>query len=322
MARRPARFAPLSLDRISTYPLKNRKSKVSIGEFGQPLGHKGGITAFIDRLPRILAARDLRAVIAAVARAHRRGRPVVVGMGAHLTKVGLNPVLIELIEAGVISAIAVNGAVIIHDFELAVAGKTSEDVEAQIDGGAFGMARETGACLNEAIALGQRNGYGIGRSVGEWLLTHPAPYRDFSLLAAAARRAVPVTVHVAIGTDIIHMHPAVDPAALGAGSHLDFRLLAGVVAQLEGGVYLNIGSAVILPEVFLKALTLARNLGHKVNRFTTVNLDFISHYRPITNVVRRPTQNGGRGYNLIGHHEIMLPLLAAGILEALQTRPA
>lgn len=314
------RFNPISLAGIQTYPLKNRPSKVAIGDFAKSLATGSSITDFIDRLPRLLAAEDLRAVIRAVVSARRRHRPVIVGMGAHLTKVGLNPILIELMEQGAITAIAVNGAVIIHDFELALAGKTSEDVEAQLGSGAFGMARETGKFLNEAIKGGVHKGIGIGRSVGQWLLEHPAPHRKQSILAAAARLDIPVTVHVAIGTDIIHMHPAVSGADLGEGSHLDFRLLASVVSELEGGVYLNIGSAVILPEVFLKALTLARNLGHRVNRFTTVNLDFINHYRPLTNVVRRPTQNGGRGYNLIGHHEIMVPLLAAGILELLRRR--
>ncbi len=317
MPRRPPQLVPLALDGVSTYALTKRKSKVSVRDFATPGESAGSISRFIDRLPRLLAAQDLRGVIRAVTQAHRRGRAVVVGMGAHLIKVGLNPVLIDLIDRGVITALAMNGAAVIHDFELALAGKTSEDVEQQLATGAFGMARETGLYINEAIRQGLEHGSGIGRSVGRWLLEHPAPYRRHSILATAARRGIPVTVHVAIGTDIIHMHPAVSGAALGEGSHLDFRLLAAVVAGLEGGVYLNIGSAVILPEVFLKALTLARNLGHRVERFTTVNLDFINHYRPLMNVVRRPTQKGGRGYNLIGHHEIMVPLLAAGIVESI-----
>lgn len=317
--RRPA-IHRIDFAGIRTYPLKSRKSIVSTREFGRPPSGRIRITPFIDSLPDILAAKDLRAVIEAVARAHRRGRPVLVGMGAHLTKVGLNPILIHLMEKGVISALAMNGAVIIHDFELALAGKTSEDVDQQLETGAFGMAEETGRILNEVIAKGVSQGMGIGASVGAWLADSDAPYRKFSLLAAAHRLGIPATVHVAIGTDIIHMHPAVSGAATGEGSLEDFRLLSSVVADLEGGVYFNIGSAVILPEVFLKALTLVRNLGHKVDRFTTVNLDFIAYYRPITNVVRRPTRKGGQGISLIGHHEIMVPLLAAGILERIRRR--
>jgi len=307
----------IDFSRIRTYPLKSRKSKVSIREFGRPLKRRGRITPFIKTLPDILAARDLRAVIDAVVLARRRKRPVLVGMGAHLTKVGLNPILIDLMERGVISALAVNGAVIIHDFELAMAGKTSEDVDEQLGIGAFGMAEETGRDLNRAIVEGVRRGLGIGAAVGIWLNHSGAPNLKFSILAAGDRLGIPITVHVAVGTDIIHMHPSVSGAALGEGSMADFKRLASVVAQMEGGVYLNIGSAVILPEVFLKALTLVRNLGHAVEEFTTVNLDFIQHYRPLTNVVRRPTQRGGRGYHLTGHHEIMVPLLAAGILEKL-----
>ena len=312
---------PIDFSGIRTYPLKSRKSKVSIKEFGRPFKGKDRITPFIDSLPDILAAKDLKAVIAAVVNAYKRKRPIIVGMGAHLTKVGLNPILIDLMERGVISALAVNGAVIIHDFELAMAGKTSEDVDEQLGSGAFGMAEETGRYLNEAIIKGVGQGLGIGESVGRWIHDSKAPNKPYSLLAAAYRLEIQVTVHVAVGTDIIHMHPAVSGAALGEGSLLDFRRLCSVVANLEGGVYLNIGSAVILPEVFLKALTLVRNLDHTVEHFTTVNLDFIQQYRPLTNVVRRPTQKGGRGYSLTGHHEIMVPLLAAGIIEQIGRSP-
>jgi hypothetical protein len=305
----------IDFSRIRTYPLKSRKSKVSIQEFGRPFHGRDRITPFLDSLPDILAARDLRAVIDAVVLARRRKRPVIVGMGAHLTKVGLNPILVDLMERGVITAMAVNGAVIIHDFELAMAGKTSEDVDEQLGSGAFGMAEETGRDLNRAIVEGVRRGMGIGAAVGRWLNRSGAPNLKFSILAAGERLGIPITVHVAIGTDIIHMHSSVRGAALGEGSLTDFKRLSTAVAQMEGGVYLNIGSAVILPEVFLKALTLVRNLGYVVEKFTTVNLDFIQQYRPLTNVVRRPTQKGGRGYHLTGHHEIMVPLLAAGILE-------
>ena len=239
-------------------------------------------------------------------------------MGAHPTKVGLNPVLVDLMERRVITALALTGAVIIHDFELAMMGHTSEEVDTEINTGRFGMAEETGRLLNEAITHGVRKGLGIGEALGTWIEERRFPNRNTSLLAAGARLGIPVTVHVAIGTDIIHMHPAVDGAALGEGTLRDFRTFAAVVAGLEGGVYLNLGSAVIMPEVFLKALTLARNLGHTVDRITTVNMDFLPHYRPLTNVLRRPTQKGGAGHMLIGHHEIMVPLLAAGVLESLR----
>jgi hypothetical protein len=240
-------------------------------------------------------------------------------MGAHPIKVGLNPILIDLMKRGVISCLAMNGAGIIHDLELALVGKTSEEVEAGIDTGSFGMARDTAELLNGAIARGAKQGIGLGQAVGD-LISHGAfPYKTMSLLATGSRLGIPVTVHVAIGTDIIHMHPSADGAAIGATSLEDFKRLTSVVAHLDGGVYLNLGSAVLMPEVFLKALTIARNLGHHVVDFTTVNMDFLQQYRPVTNVVRRPTQAGGRGYALTGHHEIMFPLLAAGVIEALGT---
>jgi hypothetical protein len=217
-----------------------------------------------------------------------------------------------------VTAVAMNGAVIIHDFELAMMGHTSEEVDAEIDSGRFGMAEETGRMLNEAIVSGAKEGWGIGEAVGAYITLRKKqfPHYRTSVLATGARLGIPITVHVAIGTDIIHMHPAADGAAIGAGSLLDFRKLAAVVAGMEGGVYLNLGSAVILPEVFLKTVTLGRNLGAPLTDLTTVNMDFLSHYRPLTNVVKRPTQKGGRGYSLTGHHEIMVPLLAAAIIEA------
>lgn len=251
--------------------------------------------------------------------ARRRGRPVIVGMGAHVTKVGLNPILIDLMRKGVITALAMNGAVIIHDFELAYLGQTSEEVEAEIDSGRFGMAEDTGRILNEAITDGWKRGLGIGGAVGRYILDHPKlfPHRRYSILATGARLGLPVTVHVAIGTDIIHMHPRANGEAIGEGSLRDFRALAAVVSGMEGGVYLNLGSAVLLPEVFLKTVTLGRNLGRPLKRITTVNMDFLPHYRPLANVVRRPTQKGGRGYSLTGHHELMIPLLAAAVMEKL-----
>jgi hypothetical protein len=243
-------------------------------------------------------------------------------MGAHPLKVGLSPLIVDLLERGLLSAVAMNGAGIIHDFELAFQGATSEDVAEALGDGSFGMARETGEFLNIAIRDGvAQPGVGIGRAVGERIHNAGLPYAHLSVLAACARLGVPACVHVAVGTDIIHMHPQVDGAALGEGSLRDFHLLSSIVAQLEGGVFLNLGSAVILPEVFLKALSLARNLGYTVNTFTTVDLDFVRHYRPMVNVVTRPTLQGGRGFHLTGHHEILFPLLCAAVLEELATPP-
>lgn len=314
-----APLPPIDLSRLKTYPLQRRHSKVRVSDFSTAWRRGGSFKRFLDTLPDILAVQSFRAVVQAIARAHRRGRPVIVGMGAHPTKVGLNPILVDLIERGIVTAVAMNGAVIIHDFELAFTGHTSEEVEAEIDSGRFGMAEETGRMLNEAIVQGVKEGLGIGEAIGRYINLHKRmfPNRRTSLLAIGERLGIPVTVHVALGTDIIHMHPSADGAAIGAGSLLDFRKLAAVVSRMDGGVYINLGSAVIMPEVFLKTVTLGRNLGHKVADITTVNMDFLPHYRPTTNVVKRPTQKGGHGYTLIGHHEIMVPLLAAAVIEEL-----
>ena len=308
---------PIDVSKLKTYPLSRRHSKVRLADFAAPWRPGGSLGRFLDGLPDILAVKTLRAVARAVVVARRRNRPVIIGMGAHVTKVGLNPVLVDLMERGIVTAVAMNGAVIIHDFELALMGHTSEEVDAEIDSGRFGMAEETGCILNEAIAIGAKEGQGIGEAVGTYIHLHKKqfPHHRTSILAVGAHLGIPVTVHVAVGTDIIHMHPAADGAAIGAGSLLDFRTLAAVVSGMEGGVYINLGSAVILPEVFLKTVALARNLGHDLTDITTVNMDFLSHYRPSVNVVRRPTQKGGRGYSLIGHHELMVPLLAAAIIE-------
>lgn len=320
-ARPPSRtpVPPIDLARLRTYPLKRRQSKVKLSDFAAAWTPGGTLQRFLRSLPDILAVKTLREVAQAIARAHRRGRPVIVGMGAHPVKVGLNPVLIDLMERGIVTAVAMNGAVIIHDFELALMGHTSEEVDKEIDSGRFGMAEETGRLLNEAITRGVKDGQGIGEAVGSYIQRsrHQFPNRHISLLATGARLGIPVTVHVALGTDIIHMHPTADGAAIGAGSLLDFRRLAAVVAGMDGGVYLNLGSSVIMPEVFLKTVTLGRNLGHGLADLTTVNMDFLPHYRPLTNVVKRPTQKGGKGYSLIGHHELMFPLLAAAVLEEL-----
>ena len=313
---------PIDVSDLKTYPLKGRHSKVPHANFAQVWKPGGSLKQFLRSLPDILAVKTLRSVAQAIAQAHRRGRPVIVGLGAHVVKVGLNPILVDLMERGVVTAVAMNGAVIIHDFELALTGHTSEEVDAEIDSGRFGMAEETGRMLNDAIVRGWKDGQGVGEAIGHYINRYKGQfrYRETSILATGARLGIPTTVHVAIGTDIIHMHPSADGAAIGAGSMLDFRRLAAVVAGMDGGVYLNLGSAVILPEVFLKTVSLGRNLGHDLTNITTVNMDFLSHYRPMTNVVRRPTQKGGKGYSLTGHHEIMLPLLAAAVVEELSGR--
>ncbi|TKB79550.1 MAG: hypothetical protein E8D45_04030 [Nitrospira sp.] len=316
--------APIDVSRLKTYPLARRPSKVQADDVAATWRRGGSLQRFLSSLPDILAGKTLREVVQAVVRAHRKQRPVILGVGAHVIKVGLSPVLIDLMERRVVTAVAMNGAGIIHDFELALTGHTSEDVEAEIDSGRFGMAEETGRMLNDAINRGVKDGQGIGEAVGHYLNRYKGqfPNREISIVATGARLGVPITVHVALGTDIIHMHPAADGAAIGAGSLLDFRRLATVVSGMEGGVYLNLGSAVILPEVFLKTVALGRNLGSPLTDITTVNMDFLSHYRPLTNVVKRPTQKGGRGYSLTGHHEIMVPLLAAAIVEALGSSSA
>lgn len=306
--------------RVRTVPARTRKSKVRRAQEAKPYRAGASFQAFLAGLPGILAAADLRAVIEASARAARRDKLLLWGFGAHLIKVGLAPVMLDLMQRGLVQGVLMNGAGCVHDLELALMGRTSEDVGPALDDGSFGMARETSELLNGAIAAGHAAGLGMGEAVGRAILSGRYPHKARSLLATAARLGIPVTVHAAIGTDIHHMHPSADGAALGATSHRDFETLTRLVAALEGGVLFNIGSAVILPEVFLKALALARNLGHRVDRFTTVNLDFARHYRPTMNVVERPTRRGGRGYSLIGHHEILVPLLAAGLIEALRKR--
>jgi hypothetical protein len=309
---------PLSLEGLTTYSLKDRPSKVSREDFARPWTKGGSFKEFLERLPNILAGQSLREIAAAWARARRDDRPVLLGMGAHALKVGLSPILIDLLKRDLITGLAVNGAVIIHDAEVAMVGRTSEDVDQVLGSGQFGMARETAEFLNEATSWGAREGLGLGQAVGRRLHGSDFPFKNLSLLASAASLNLPVTVHVAVGTDIIHLHPSCNPAALGETTHRDFRVFAAQVTRLAGGLYINLGSAVILPEVFLKALTLARNLGHRVEPLTTVNLDFIQHYRPLTNVVRRPTAGAGQGYALTGHHEILLPLLAALVVETLE----
>lgn len=316
------KIEPLSLDGLRTYSLKERHSKVSHQDFGRSWEQGGNLREFLARLPNLLAGKDFREVAAAWVRARRQERQVLLGMGAHPFKVGLSPVLVELMRQGRLTGVAMNGAGIVHDAEIAMVGHTSEDVDQDLGCGRFGMARETAEFLNSAISWGAKEGLGLGEAVGRRLLEADFPYRHLSLLGTAAQLEMPLTVHVAVGTDVIHLHPTVDPEALGALTHRDFRLFAALVSRLAGGLYLNLGSAVIMPEVFLKALTLARNQGHRVEPLTTVNLDFIQHYRPLTNVVRRPTQGVGQGYALTGHHELLFPLLAAAVVEELEVHDA
>ena len=306
-------YDDFDLSDIRTYPLKSRKSKAHVEDFARPAAGAASIAAFVDGLPNVLAAADFKAIVAAIRQAARADGGVVWGLGAHVIKTGLGPVIIDLMERGFVSALATNGAAIIHDFEIALVGATSEDVDEALGPGRFGMAEETGRLLNAAISAGVAGGLGIGQAVTGFFAAREPQFARQSVLAAAARLRIPVTVHVAIGTDIIHMHPAASGAALGDGSLRDFRYFVSNIARLERGVFLNCGSAVVLPEVFLKAVALARNKGIALAGLTTVNLYLVRSYRPQTNVVSRPTAGGGRGYSIVGHHELMIPLLAAAL---------
>jgi hypothetical protein len=308
-------YEEFPLDDVRTYPLASRTSKVDISQFRRPYQPGGSMRDWLASLPAILAADELRAVAAAMRAARGRQAPIVWGLGGHVIKTGLGPVLADLMARGFVSAVALNGAALIHDFEIAIGGRTSEDVDAALGPGNFGMAEETATWLNGAISNGVASGKGLGESVVGFLGNDPrVAHPDASLLCAAARHGVPVTVHVAVGTDIIHMHKAASGAMIGEGSLRDFRYFTSSVARLAGGVYLNCGSAVVLPEVFLKAVALTRNRGIPLDGLTTVSLDFIRQYRPLTNVVHRPTAGTGHGHVLVGHHELMIPLLAAAVI--------
>ncbi len=310
------RVRPYDLGGIKTYPLKSRASKVGVDHFCRPHKKGGSVAEFLRNLPSILAAENLKSLADAIVSARNKGKNIIWGMGGHVIKTGLSPILIDLMDRGLVSALALNGSCVIHDFEIALNGSTSEDVETQLQSGAFGMAEETGHGINQAINNGVANGLGIGESLGRFLSSENPPYSKYSLLQQAYIRNIPVTVHVTIGADIIHNHPSISPAAVGEGTHRDFRILASLIEELsEGGVYLNCGSAVTLPEVFLKGVTLVRNSGKRLQNFTTANLDFIQHYRPTENVIKRPVGNGGRGIPITGHHEIVIPLLAAWLVE-------
>jgi hypothetical protein len=304
---------PLELDGVKTYPLASRNSKVNLNDFAKPLSDDSSLQDFLDHLPNVLAVRSLRQIAARIKHARELKKPIIWGIGGHVIKTGLAPIIVDLMKRGYVSAIAANGSVLVHDSEIAMVGSTSEDVDATLSEGVFGGAEETAQLLNNAARDGANDQLGLGESVGRALLARDPKHHGYSLLCNAYDSRIPFTAHITIGGDIAHFHPNFDGAALGATTHTDFRLLAELVRQMNGGgVYLNVGSAVVLPEVFLKCVTLVRNLGHPFSDITTANFDFIQSYRPLTNVVRRPTENGaGHGYSIIGHHEINIPLLAA-----------
>lgn len=313
-----AKWKPISFDKVKTYSLKDRSSKVSVDDFAKPWKAGKSLNHWLDSLPDILAGEDLLKISECIVKAVKSEKMVILGMGAHPIKVGLSPVIIDLMERGVIKAVALNGAGIIHDFEIAMAGHTSEDVGSRLNDGKFGMAEETGKLLNEAIKNGADNNEGMGTAVGEMLTKGKFQYNNFSIIARACELGIPVTVHVAVGTDTIHFHPDADGAAIGKTSHIDFGIFSRLVSNLEGGVFINLGSAVVIPEVFLKAITLVRNLGYNVKDFTTVVMDFMKQYRSMTNVLDRPTQDDGQGFSIVGHHEIMFPLLSAAVIEGME----
>jgi hypothetical protein len=307
----------IDLTRIRTIALDKRKCKVSLKDFARPPRKGSSFSEFYGSLPNILAAQNLKALVDSIVAAYRNKKMVIFMMGAHVIKCGLSPLIIDLMRRRVLKAVALNGAGIIHDTEIALIGRTSEDVGEGITDGSFGMARETASFINDAINSGFRKGQGIGEALGERIFKEKLPHRDLSILAAGYELQAPVTVHVAIGTDIIHQHPSANGEAIGEGSLLDFRNFIYSVSRLDGGVAVNLGSAVVLPEVFLKAVTVARNIGSRPRRFTTANFDMINQYRPHQNVLSRPTAGGGKGYNIIGHHEIMIPFLYRAIVERL-----
>ncbi len=309
---------PLSFEGLKTVPIAERGGKVRVGQFARPFQKGGGVPGLVDSFPEILAGQAFRGLLDALKRARAESRAILWGLGGHVIKCGLSDVLLDLMRRGWVTGFVMNGAASIHDFEIAIAGQTSEDVEAVLPDGRFGAAEETGREMNEAIVQGHREELGMGEALGKRLETLAKPeFAPHSVLAGAYKTTVPVTVHVAIGTDTPHIHPRADAAAIGETTHRDFRLLCSLARELDqGGVYLNLGSAVVLPEVFLKAVSVVRNLGHPLAGFSTANFDFVQHYRPRVNVVERPhARSGGRGFAITGHHEIMIPLLAAALVE-------
>jgi len=310
-------FRPIDLQGVKTYPLASRSSKVNLNDFAHPITKESSVEDFLSSLPNILAVQSLRQLATRIHRARELSKPIVWGIGGHVIKTGLAPLLIDLMKRGFVTAVAANGSVLVHDAEIAMVGSTSEDVDATLSEGAFGGAEETGQLLNAAAKDGAADSIGLGEAMGRALLRLNPQHTDYSLLCASYEAKVPFTAHVTIGGDIAHFHPNVDGASLGAATHTDFRLLADIVRQMDGGgVYLNVGSAVVLPEVFLKCVTLVRNLGHPLSDITTANFDFIQSYRLFFNIDRRPTENGaGRGYSITGHHELTIPLLSAMLIS-------
>src|ERR1700730_9732993 len=316
---------PITLTNLQTYPLSSRKTKDSVQDCANPPAANLSISKFLASFPNFLAAADLRHLLAAIHQARKQRKAILWGIGGHVIKVGLGPLLIDLMRRGFITSLAMNGAALVHDFEIALPGKPSEDVETVLGAGAFGMAAETGEYLNQIAKVAMRARLGYGEAAGQFLdnAVIDVPYADSSVLVAAYKLRIPVTVHLAIGTDIPHMHRTADGAALGSATYLDFRLFCSLVQQMHpGGIYLNWGSAVLLPEVFLKAVSVVRNLGVPLRPITTANFDFIQHYRPLQNVVRRPTASAhsrkgeeSRGYAITGHHELLLPLVAAALVR-------
>ncbi len=312
---------PIDMSSVKTYPLKDRINKVSVSDFATLPDSQVDLSPFLSSLPKILKGQDFLELIDKIVTAYQHKKAVIVMMGGHVIKCGLTPHLITLAEQGIITGFAFNGASSIHDFEIALIGETSEDVSAYLQTGQFGMWEETGKLMNEAIQHAADTGIGMGEALGKKLIALDAPYNAYSLLAAGIQHDIPITVHIAIGTDIIHQHPSANGAAIGEASFTDFRLLTKMVTQLEdGGVVLNLGSAVILPEVFLKALTIARNLGYTVSRFTAADFDMVQQYRPTENVVKRPTEMEGKGYTITGHHELMIPILVQAVLSEIYSK--
>ncbi len=308
---------PIDLSKIETYDLASRPSKVTVEDFARPSDAADSLSGFLDKLPNILAVRSLRAIAKSIRRARDLGKPIIWGMGGHVIKTGVSPLILDLMDRGYVTAIASNGSVLVHDTEIALVGFTSEDVDATLGKGAFGAATETGEILNGAAKAGRDDGLGLGEAMGRAVTALDPPFKDMSVICRAYAKKVPFTAHLTIGADIGHFHSSCDGAALGATSHTDFKLFCSIVQEMNGGgVYINYGSAVVMPEIFLKAVTVVRNLGHDLNDITTANFDFVQRYRPMTNVVHRPTANGaGKGYSITGHHELTLPMLAAQIIS-------
>lgn len=310
------KYKRVDLSKIKTYPLAKRRNKVSLKDFASKLHKDNSFDDFMNALPNILAVRDFKHIVKAITNARGKEKPVILAIGAHLIKCGLSPIIIDLIKRGIITAIACNAAVSVHDYEVSLIGETSEDVGAALHKGTFGMAEETGRDINIAIRKGVEKGLGYGESVGREIIEKKNPYRQYSIFAICVENGVPITVHDAIGTVVLHQHPSMNGAVTGKAFLRDFRLLIDMVSDLgDGGVWLNVGSAVILPEVFLKAFSVAQNLGHAIENFTTANFDMIQHYRPNRNVVKRPTKGIGQGFSITGHHEIMIPLLAQALID-------